>query len=162
MKNLVKNKITGWLVAILIIANIATLVFFWIGHFRNQRNNSPKEFLAKKLQFSSNQKNIYFNLAKEHNETARVIRKEIKLNKEAFFNLLKSDYVSDSAKAKAALEVSLSIQSLDILTFEHFEKVRAICTPVQKKIFDDLVQKMVNSVNNPQQDTPPSIKEKAD
>ncbi len=162
MKNLVKNKITGWLVAILIIANIATLVFFWIGHFRNQRNNSPKEFLANKLHFSNNQKNIYFNLAKEHNETARGIRKEIKLNKEAFFNLLKSDYVSDSAKAKAALEVSLSIQSLDILTFEHFEKVRAICTPVQKKIFDDLVQKMINSVNNPQQDTPPSIKEKAD
>ncbi len=162
MKNLVKNKITGWLVAILIIANIATLVFFWIGHFRNQRNNSPKEFLANKLHFSNNQKNIYFNLAKEHNETARGIRKEIKLNKEAFFNLLKSDYVSDSAKAKAALEVSLSIQSLDILTFEHFEKVRAICTPVQKKIFDDLVQKMVNSVNNPQQVTPPSIKEKAD
>lgn len=162
MKNLVKNKITGWLVAILIIANIATLVFFWIGHFRNQRNNSPKEFLANKLHFSNNQKNIYFNLAKEHNETARGIRKEIKLNKEAFFNLLKSDYVSDSAKAKAALEISLSIKSLDILTFEHFEKVRAICTPVQKKIFDDLVQKMVNSVNNPQQDTPPSIKEKAD
>jgi glycerophosphoryl diester phosphodiesterase len=162
MKNLVKNKITGWLVAILIIANIATLVFFWIGHFRNQRNNSPKEFLANKLHFSNNQKNIYFNLAKEHNETARGIRKEIKLNKEAFFNLLKSDYVSDSAKAKAALEISLSIKSLDILTFEHFEKVRAICTPLQKKIFDDLVQKMVNSVNNPQQDTPPSIKEKAD
>jgi protein CpxP len=162
MKNLVKNKITGWLIAILVLANIATLVFFWIGHLRNQRNNSPKEFLANKLNFSYSQRDAYFDLAKEHNETARAIRKEVKLNKEAFFNLLKSDHVLDSVKTKAALEVSLSIQSLDILTFEHFEKVRAICTPVQKKIFDDLVQKMVNSVNNPQQDTPPSIKEKAD
>jgi protein CpxP len=162
MKNLVKNKITGWLIAILVIANIATLVFFWIGHLRNQRNNSPKEFLANKLHFSNDQKNVYFNLAKEHNETARGIRNEIKLNKETFFNLLKSDHVTDSVKTKAALKVSLSIQSLDILTFEHFQKVRGICTPVQKKIFDDLVQKMVNSVNNPQQDTPPSIKEKAD
>ena len=162
MKNLVKNKITTWIIAILIIANVATLVFFWVGHFRNQKNNSPKEFLANKLNFSDSQRNTYFNLAKEHNESAKAIRKEIKLNKETFFNLLKSDNVSDSVTNKAALQVSLSIQSLDILTFEHFKKVRAICTPVQKTIFDELIQKMVNSVNSPQLGPPPSIKEKAD
>ncbi len=158
MKNLVKNKITTWVIAILILANITTLVFYWVGHFRNQKNNSPKEFLAKKLNFSDSQKKTYFDLAKEHNESAKKIREEIKINKELLFELLKSDTIADSIRNNAALKVSLAIQSLDILTFEHFKKVRALCTEAQKPKFDELIQKMVHSVNNTQQGPPPSIK----
>ncbi len=159
MKSILNNKFVAWLIAILIIANVATLVFFWVGHIKNQRDNSPKEFLAKKLNFNEIQKNAYFDLAKAHNENAKIIRDQIKINKDHFFQLLKSDTVIDSSRNNAALQVSLSIQSLDILTFEHFKKVRALCTKEQKPIFDELIQKMVNSVNNPQRGFQPSIKE---
>ena len=158
MKSLIKNKITSWIIAILIIANIATLLYFWVGHFRNQKMNSPREFLAKKLNFSDNQKSIYFNLAKEHNQSANKIRAQIKIDKDNFFKLLQSDQISDSVRNNEALKVSLSIQSLDILTFEHFKKVRAICSEEQKLKFDELIQKMVNSVNSPQQGPPPFLK----
>ena len=158
MKSLIKNKITSWIIAILIIANIATLLYFWVGHFRNQKMNSPREFLAKKLNFSDNQKSIYFNLAKEHNQSANKIRAQIKIDKDNFFKLLQSDQISDSVRNNEALKVSLSIQSLDILTFEHFKKVRAICSEEQKPKFDELIQKMVNSVNSPQQGSPPFLK----
>lgn len=158
MKSLIKNKITSWIIAILIIANIATLLYFWVGHFRNQKMNSPREFLAKKLNFSDNQKSIYFNLAKEHNQSANKIRAQIKIDKDNFFKLLQSDQISDSVRNNEALKVSLSIQSLDILTFEHFKKVRAICSEEQKLKFDELIQKMVNSVNSPQQGSPPFLK----
>ena len=159
MKNILNKKFVAWLIGLLIIANIATLAFFWIGHFKNQRDNSPKEFLAKKLNFNESQKNHYFDLAKAHNENAKLIRDQIKLNKDNFFQLLQSDTVNDSSRNNAALQVSLSIQSLDILTFEHFKKVRALCTKEQKPDFDELIQKMVNSVNNPQRGFQPSIKE---
>lgn len=158
MKSLIKNKITSWIIAILIIANIATLLYFWVGHFRNQKMNSPREFLAKKLNFSDNQKSIYFNLAKEHNQSANKIRAQIKIDKDNFFKLLQSDQISDSVRNNEALKVSISIQSLDILTFEHFKKVRAICSEEQKPKFDELIQKMVNSVNSPQQGPPPFLK----
>lgn len=158
MKNLVKNKITTWVIALLILANITTLVFYWIGHFRNQRNNSPKEFLAKKLDFNDSQKNQYFDLAKEHNENAQKIRQQIKIEKELLFELLKSDKNIDSTRNDAALKISIAIQSLDILTFEHFKKVRALCTKDQKPKFDELIQKMVQSVNGPQQGPPGPMK----
>ena len=159
MKNILNNKFIAWLVAILIIANLATLIFFWLGHIRNQRDNSPKEFLAKKLNFSDNQKNTYFKLAEEHNEAAKIIRDQIKFDKENLFKLLKSDTVNDSVRNNAAAQVSSSIQSLDILTFEHFKKVRAICTKEQKQKFDEIIQKMVNSVNQPQKAPPPTFQE---
>ena len=159
MKNLLNNKIASWLIGLLILANIATLTFFWIGHFNNQRDNSPKEFLAKKLNFNEDQKTAYFKLAKEHNEAAKIIREKVKVDKDSFFQLLKSDTIIDSARNNAAAQVSVSIQSLDILTFEHFKKVRALCNVEQKPKFDELVQRMVNSVNSPQKGIRPSIKE---
>ena len=150
MKKILNNTIATWIIGFLILANIATLGFFWIGHFKNQRDHSPKEFLSKKLNFSKNQKEAYFNLAKEHNESAKTIRDQIKIDKENLFQLLKSDKINDSVRNDKALKVSTSIQSLDILTFEHFRKVRAICTEEQKPKFDELIQKMVNAVNQTQ------------
>ena len=159
MRNILNNKVVAWLLGLLILANIATLTFFWIGHLKNQRDNSPKEFLAKSLHFSESQKNAYFELAKNHNENANKIREQIKIDKENLFQLLKTDQIVDSVKNNAALKVSLSIQSLDILTFDHFKKVRALCTEEQKPEFNQLIQKMVNSVNNTQKGIKPSIKE---
>jgi protein CpxP len=150
MKNILNNKIVAWLIGVLILANIATLTFFWIGHLINQRNNSPKEFLAKKLNFNSNQKNAYFKLAKEHNESAQTIREQIKLEKETLFQLLKSENINDSIRNEMAFRVSKSIKSLDILTFEHFRKVRTICNEEQKPKFDAIIQKMVTAVNQSQ------------
>jgi Spy/CpxP family protein refolding chaperone len=160
MKNILNNKIAAWLIGLLILANIATLTFFWIGHLKNQRDNSPKNFLAKSLHFSESQKNAYFELAKNHNENANKIREQIKIDKENLFQLLKNDQIVDSVKNNAALKISLSLQALDMLTFEHFKKVRALCTEEQKPKFDELIQKMVNSVNNPQKGIKPNIKEK--
>ena len=157
MKNILNNKTVGWLIGILILANIATLMFFWIGHLKNQKNHSPKEFLAKSLHFSESQKNAYFELAKDHNESANKIREQIKINKEELFQLLKSEKIDDSIKKNAALKISISIQALDMLTFEHFKKVRALCTEEQKPKFDELIQKMVNSVNNTQKEIKPYI-----
>ena len=158
MKNLLNSKIVSWLIALLVVANITTLAFFWIGHFKNQKENSPKEFLSKNLNFSKSQKNAYFILAKEHNESAKIIRDQIKNDKESLFQLLKSDTFNDSVRNDKALKVSMSIQALDILTFEHFRKVRAICTEEQKPKFDELMQKMVNAVNQFQKGPPPSLK----
>lgn len=158
MRNLLNNKLTSWLIAFLMVANIGTLSFYWANHFKMRRDNSPREFLAKELNFTENQKRAYFDLAEEHNQQAKKIRSLIKTNKEAFFQLLKTDKIIDSTRDNAALQVSLSIQSLDILTFEHFKKVRALCTEEQKKEFDELIQKMFNAVNSPQQGTPPSLK----
>ena len=158
MKNLLNSKIVSWLIALLVVANITTLAFFWIGHFKNQKENSPKEFLSKNLNFSKSQKNAYFILAKEHNESAKIIRDQIKNDKESLFQLLKSDTFNDSVRNDKALKVSMSIQALDILTFEHFRKVRAICTEEQKPKFDELMQKMVNAVNQIQKGPPVPIK----
>jgi len=157
MKRILKNKFIPSIIAILILANIATLIFYWLGHAKMERNNSPREILARELNFSDYQRQQYFDLAKEHNEKAERIRKEIKIKKILLYDLLKSDTINDSDRDNAALKVSLEMQSLDILTFEHFKKVRVLCNAEQKLKFDDLVQEIINKVNNPAQARRPPI-----
>lgn len=147
-----------WLTVLLIILNLGTIIFYWAGYFRNQLINDPKEFLAKSLHFSDQQKKAYFMLAKEHNEAANRLREEIKKGKEDLFQLLQSDQVSDSARNAAATKVSQAIQSLDVLTFEHFREVRTLCAEEQKKTFDMLLEQMVNTVNNQQKGPHPKLK----
>ena len=158
MRKTTNNRFISWLIVILLLVNIATLAFYWGNHFKQQRDNSPREFLVKKLNFNENQRRLYFELAADHNKNARKIRELIKNKKDSLFQLLQSDTVIESARNNAAIQVSLSIQSLDILTFEHFKKVRAICTEEQKPKFDAIIQKMVNSVNSPQKEPQPPIK----
>ena len=158
MKSTRKKIFFRWLTILLIILNLGTIIFYWAGYFRNQFMNDPREFLSNRLNFTDQQKKEYFILAREHNQNAINLREEIKKRKENLFHLLKSDHVSDSARNDAASKVSQSIQLLDISTFEHFRKVRAMCTEVQKPKFDDLLEQMFNSVSSQQKGPHPKLK----
>lgn len=150
MKYFLNKKVLGWFIIILTIINLGSIVFYWVGHFINQRRSDPKTYLVQNLHFSDDQKNAYFLLAKEHNEKADIIRTKIKFEKENLFRLLQNDEISEGDRNNAALKVSKAIESLDMLTFEHFKKVRALCTVEQKPKFDELLLRMVNAVGTDQ------------
>lgn len=154
MKNIVKNKLVLWVIGILVLANLVTLVIFWAGRMHQMRAGSPKEFLAEKLNFDENQKKQYFDLAKEHHENAQVIREKIKESKDAFFDLLKQPNVTDSTEKVAARKVSLNLEELDLYTLDHFKKVRALCNPEQKKLFDEILHQITGAVSD-QNNRPP-------
>ncbi len=149
MKNMVKNKLFIWAIVLLVLANMVTLGFFWTGRMRQMKEGSPKEFLAAKLKFNEYQKKQFFDLAQEHHENAQKIREKIKFSKDAFFDLLKQDNVSDSAKRATARVVSLNLEELDLYTLEHFKKVRALCNQDQKEIFDSVIHQITGAVNEP-------------
>jgi periplasmic protein CpxP/Spy len=151
MKNMVKNRLFTWAIILLVIANVFTLGFFWAGRIKQMKEGSPKEFLAAKLKLDENQKKQYFDLAKEHHENAQKIREKIKISKDAFFDLLQKENISDSTKKAAARVVSLHLEELDLYTLEHFEKVRALCNREQKAIFDSLIHQITGVVSEPSQ-----------
>lgn len=148
MKNIVKNKLVLWVIGLLVLANLVTLVIFWAGRLHQMKAGTPKEFLAAKLNFDENQKMQYFDLAKEHHENAQIIRAKIKESKEEFFDLLKQPNVSDSTEKAAARKVSLNLEELDRYTLDHFKKVRALCNPEQKKLFDEIIHQITGAVSD--------------
>jgi len=149
MKNMIDNKFFAWLIGLLVLANVATIIIFWVGRMHQKRDASPREFLAAKLHFSEDQKKQYFDLANEHHRNAQKIRERIKASKDAFFDLIKNPVFSDSVERAAARNSSIQIEELDLYTLEHFKKVRALCTLEQKYYLTNSFTKSLAKSMNP-------------
>lgn len=140
-----KNKLLPWLVALLLVANAATITIFWLNRGKRtpEPKGSPREFLSKELSFDTKQQAQLETLVTEHRSAAEKIRPEIRKAKEAFFELIKQPGVSDSDRLAAAKTVSAQTEALDILTFDHFKKIRALCTPGQQQKFDAIIHDVI-------------------
>ena len=139
------NKFLIGLVLILIVANIASVALFWIKESKPtamQQPKSPAAFLIKELQLNALQQQQFEALKKEHQAAASTLRKEVKDGKEELFDLLKLSTVADTMKQNAVRKISLLTEELDLVTFNHFEKVRAICNPTQQKKFDEIIKEV--------------------
>lgn len=146
-----KNKLLTWLVVLLLVANAATIAFFWLGRTKQPPGpqGSARDFLVKELNLDAKQQEQFSEMVKEHRSSAEQIRPQIRKAKEAFFDLLKQPGISDSQKLAAAKQVSVQTEALDMLTFAHFQKLRAICNPAQQQKFDVIIHDIIRTMGQP-------------
>ena len=146
-----KNKILTWLVVMLLVANAATISMFWLNRRKEMAplKGTPKEFMIRELKLDQKQQNQLEQLVQQHQESAEQLRKQVRESKEAFFDLLNVPNIADSSIQTAAKAVSVNTEQLDLMTFDHFQKVRAICTPAQQKIFDHIIKQVIAMMGRP-------------
>jgi len=168
MHHATKNKLLTGLVVLLLAANAATIAVFWLNRPKQQRapKGTPQEFLVKELKLNTEQQQQYQVLVSAHQQGAEQLRIKIRTGKEAFFNLLKQSNVTDSAKQTAAKAVSMITEELDLLTLDHFQQVRRLCTADQQNKFDEIIHQVTSMMGPPgppgggrQGDRPPPPRE---
>jgi protein CpxP len=152
MKPAASKKILTLLVVLLLIANVATIVVFWLKKEENSAplNGGPAKFITKELGFTRAQEEKFRTLAQEHQEAIRPVRDELKDAKDNFFSLLSQPDLSEGAKLAAAKAVSTYTEQLDLITLNHFAKVRAMCNDEQKKKFDGIIKQVTQMMAMPQ------------
>ncbi len=136
----------GWIFVfgLLLIINLATLVFFWMGHLREQQmllGPHLKERIAEELSFDENQRKQLDIFVKDHQDKSAQIRIKIERAKNVFYQLNKAETFK-----KAHLDQLTSIYGeLDSLNFQHFKSIRSICKEDQLLKFDKLMQQILSS-----------------
>ena len=158
MNSLHKNKLLTWLVLVLVVVNIGSMAFIWMGKpkLENPIEGSPKEFLSRELKFDEKQQVQFEKLVVEHRDQANDVRKKIKEEKEEMYGLLQNPELTDSLKNSAVEKVAGATKELDLITLNHFEKVRNICTPEKKKRLDKIMMQMLGMMSGPQQPMRPA------
>ncbi|MBL7703418.1 MAG: periplasmic heavy metal sensor [Ferruginibacter sp.] len=159
MSNHTNNRWLTIVTLLLLTANIVTLALLWTNkkpereHFTPPPQPQPGgevfEFITRELNLDSTQQETYRKLRDEHRLQVRPLQDSIGMAKDRFFGLLKQENVADSIvenfnKKTAALE-----QQRDLVTFRHFQKVRAICTKEQKIKFDSIIQQAMHQMARP-------------
>jgi Spy/CpxP family protein refolding chaperone len=146
MKKLAQNRVLVLLVIILLLANIAFLVFRF-GFKKDQSNGSGrpvKDFVQKELGLTKQQAEKFQALRDEHKKDIRPVLDDMKKLKDSLYDLLSMPVVNDSAVQQLTKEIGEKQALFEKKVFHHFQDVRAICDSAQKIKMDTLVHRMVN------------------
>ena len=147
------SKFLKGVIVILLFINISTLAFMWINKPPMQHQPPPPppngrndvfEFLSHKLEFDDQQRNEYEQLRNEHHNAVEAIKEKGRVTHDRFFDLLHVKYADSTLVAQLADSIASNQKQMELTTFYHFRKVRAICNPEQMRKFDGVINEALN------------------
>lgn len=152
------NRQTRWLVAFvvaLIMANIGLVAYLWL------KKEAPKQvlprsdaraYLVQTLALSTAQTASFDSLREGHFERMRNYKDAMRLAKDSLFEGLRQP------QAKNAERLTQRIGALqarmDLETFDHFAQLRALLSPAQAEIFDNVIGDVLRTMG-PRRGGPP-------
>ncbi len=144
MNHFDKARVLMFMVALLVILNLGIVAFLWSSrppHPGGRRGEAPAQYLIEKVGLTPDQQVAYRELIQEHQQNIRSINDSIRYHKIQLFKYL---HTSDSTIAKAeSFRISQFQQQLEMTTFNHFLKVRTLCSPVQAVKFDKVIDEVL-------------------
>lgn len=168
MSTVTNNRLLSVIILLLLTANIATLGYLWMHRPGNAQQppiappgGQVFEFITHELQLDSAQQKQYKALRDEHQSGQRPLQDSIRKAKDEFFELLKQPNLTDTEIQQQSSKVAAAEQQLELFTFKHFQKLRAICTAPQQKKFDEIIQDVLRRMapaKRPQGPPPPGIR----
>ena len=149
MEKRTSNKTLVIIIAILLIANIATvgLMLFGKGEAKapvDDRKNAMRNYLKDSLKFSDAQMVQFDTIKSRHREQVKGIFDSIRADKTSILKRLGRDGFPDSSLAGAAEAAAGQQKLVELQMLKHLKEVRTLCTPEQLKSFDTGFYKIMN------------------
>jgi protein CpxP len=129
--------------ATLVLINIALIGFFLLKPQHGNKKNEPKAYILKHLNLDKKQAVQYDGLIEVHQKERNALNQEImELRRKLYPIVLKEGDLSK--KDQILVQLKSVHEKLELLHLEHFEQVKEICRPDQRKQFDALVDELTH------------------
>ena len=149
-----KSRILIFIIAVLLISNIAMLIFFLSGKRDMPKPDNEKrpgygmsETLKKEAAFDDQQVKQYEDLREKHWEKMKPMFHDMQVTKSSFYSLVKDNSLADSSVAALATQIGEKQKAIDYQIFQHFRQVRNICRPDQQSKFDTIYSGIVKRMS---------------
>lgn len=146
------NKILLLIIAVLLLTNIAVLVYF-LGYREDGgevKFKGATDLLKEQVGFSQEQLDRYKELRDKQRETIRPMYENMRTTKDSLFRLLSDTAVFAGRLDEITDHIGSQQKSLDLLTFRHFSELRKICRPEQRVAYDSMVVQLFHKMGKPQ------------
>ncbi|MEP7374397.1 MAG: hypothetical protein ABI675_13470 [Chitinophagaceae bacterium] len=146
-----RNRNLLIIIAVLLMTNVAVLVYF-LGQKKTEKPpvwTGVAEMLQKEVGFNEEQTTKYKEMKEKQRGKIRPMYEEMRKVKDSLFRLLSYPETSDSVLNKMADAIAQKQKAIDIETFNHFKRVRVLCTPDQLPKYDTMVLQMVRKMGKP-------------
>jgi len=144
MKQFTQNRFLVLLVAILLVANLCLMLYFFVFKNHHESERPRPDFMQKELGLNADQTEKFKQLRDQHRAAVKPVVDEMKKLKDSLYNLLQNPQGNDSAAKVIAKQIGEKQEKWEMLIFRHFEKVRSICDSSQLPKLDTLVHRMIN------------------
>lgn len=135
-------------VVLLLITNIGLVAFMVFGRHgkgpeRRRERGEPSEWMIKEMKMTGEQQKQFKAMKEAHFQAMKPIFDSIRAEKSALVDLLKEKEVSDSLFNAYNHRILEKQNRIDLMTFQHFRKVRGIFNADQQPKFDEFLKKMI-------------------
>jgi protein CpxP len=144
-----QSKFLKVVIIILLVINIGTLAIMWLQRPHPAGSKGEiAEYLTRELNFNETQKRQFEDLRNEHHDAMETVLMKDRKMHDAYFDMLQSP--GDSANISAMADsLAANRKQIELITFNHFKKVREICDEQQKKKFDDVINNALRMMARP-------------
>lgn len=144
------NKVLAFFTAVLLITNVVLVYFLWKDKRSNLHGDKEKgdkgDWMVDELKLDDKQKAQHKEIKDAHFARLKPVFDSITSGRSNLYKLLKEPTVNDSLINVYTKAVGEQQSLISLYTFEHFQKMRAICTPEQQLKLDELIQKLVQNM----------------
>lgn len=151
MNSVSKNKVLLTIIAVLLIANIILLAFFFRMDSGSEEVKRPgfSERLKTEVGFTPEQISVYDPKKKNFWDGMRQRFDSLKGIKERFYFQMYDASIPDSTIASRADSIGMQQKDLDLHVIRHFKDIRSMCTPEQLPKFDSLLPSIIDRMTRP-------------
>jgi len=152
MPNFSRTQILIFIIAILLLVNIAMVVSFGMKQPQPKENERPRRAnpiastLKEKIGFSDEQMQKIEQLKKQHRETMHTLFEDIKNAKIAFYKNVNKAEIADSTLERLSNNIGRKQQAIDLQAFRNFREIRSLCTPEQLPAYDSLMPGVIQNM----------------
>jgi protein CpxP len=150
------NKTLVFIIAILLLSNIALLYFLTRTRKDCNKTETKKEHksfreqMAEKLKnqvgFTDSQVKQYNDLSSKHKEAMKPLFEDLTSAKDSLYKLLLQPQPSDTQKTYYLSMIGQRQQLVDQRIFNHFYALREICTQDQRPKYDSVIQGVIKGM----------------
>ena len=164
MNIFVKQRITSWVVLLLVLLNVLSLGIIWYLQFRPVPRLQPPAhfdpvlgFLEKELVLTQEQTELFEALREQHRQATRELVDSVNQLKKA---LTEEAFTAspDTTKAEQLAETIGAQQAeLETLRFNHFLDIQALIEPEQLEKFQAVIHEILPPERVPEPGGPPAL-----
>ena len=153
-----KNRSLIFIIAVLLFTNIAVLAYFlWYkkpsrppdGRDRSRGIELP---LQNEVGFNEEQMSQYKQMRDEQMKAIKPMFDDMRKTKDSLFRMVSSENANDSTVNVIANAIASKQKEMDLRMYNHFKRIRSLCTPAQLPKYDSVIQRMVRKMGKPRRD----------
>jgi len=151
MKSIEKSTFLTGIIVLLLFLNLGIVAFLWMNQHEPRAEGRPDvgRFLIDELKMNEQQQAQYEELKEEHHNKIEHLQQQDRELHDRFFDLLRTPSADSLTIETLADSMAANRKQIEIATYQHFQKVRAICNAEQQKKFDAVTRQMLRMMGPP-------------